>query len=184
LRPSFAPQKRNDSLFDIVRSRVTQVVNKNHDALEAASEVYRGKEVRMATTSDVWQLLKTISLRIANCIFVVDGFDECIKVDKALQIHAPVVGAEFLHQRLRRIFFYEYEITRPDTRDDINSTVRRPALTLLNRKFISFSAEVFKLSRYGIGITVSGLQYRELRYRQHHHRDVHLAQNASSRRVG
>jgi hypothetical protein len=50
------------------------VVNKNQDALKAASEVYRGKEVRIATTSDVWQLLRTISLRIANCIFVVDGF--------------------------------------------------------------------------------------------------------------
>ena len=79
------------------------MVNKNQDALEAASEVYRGKEVRTATTSDVWQLLRTISLRIANCIFVVDGFDECIKVDKAFQVHAPAVGADFLQLLYRQV---------------------------------------------------------------------------------
>jgi ankyrin repeat protein len=149
----FCVSEANRQPLDIIRSWVAQMVNKNQDALEAASEVYRGKEARAATTSDVWQLLRNISLRIPNCIFVVDGFDECIKVDKALQINAPVVGTDFLRQLVdtikqtgsRILFvsrddadirsqftasspssepFYEYQITSRDTRDDINSFSR------------------------------------------------------------
>jgi hypothetical protein len=40
------------------------MVNWNHDALEVAREVYRGKEARLATTSNVWQLFREVSLRI------------------------------------------------------------------------------------------------------------------------
>jgi hypothetical protein len=107
------------------------------------------REARAATTSDVWQLLRAICMRIPNCIFVIDGFDECIKVDKA-PIHVRVVGTDFLRQLVdsikqtgcRILFvsrddadirsqitesasssepFYEYEITRLDTLDDIKS---------------------------------------------------------------
>ncbi|MCJ1396183.1 hypothetical protein MMC18_009072 [Xylographa bjoerkii] len=45
----------------IVRSWVAQLINKDPDALEA--------------------LFKTINLRNRNCVFVVDGFDECINTE-------------------------------------------------------------------------------------------------------
>jgi ankyrin repeat protein len=134
----------------IVRSWVAQMVNQNQDALEAARDIYRGKEARTATTSDVWQLFRNISLTIQNCVFVVDGFDECIKVDTALKIPVPGGGMNFLRQLVdltretgsRILFvsrddadirsqfsgptdstsnlFYDYEIIPQDTHDDIS----------------------------------------------------------------
>ena len=63
--------------FAIVRSWVAQMVRQRKEALEAAQEIYHGKEGRLATTSDVWQLFKNIGQRIPECYFVADGFDEC-----------------------------------------------------------------------------------------------------------
>jgi ankyrin repeat protein len=65
--------------FAIVRSWVAQMVRQTQEALELAREIYRGKEGRLATSYDIWQLFTKICRRISNCYFVVDGFDECAK---------------------------------------------------------------------------------------------------------
>ena len=49
----------------------------SQDALGLAKEFYQGKEARAATTSNVWELFKEINVRIQNCVFIVDGLDEC-----------------------------------------------------------------------------------------------------------
>jgi nucleoside-triphosphatase THEP1 len=67
--------------FAIVRSWVAQMVRQNQEALEAAEEAYRGKEGRLATTSDIWQLFRKICQRIPICYFITDGFDECVKME-------------------------------------------------------------------------------------------------------
>src|SRR5204862_2458926 len=68
----------------IIRSWVAQMVRQNEEALEIAEDAYRGKEGRLATTYDVWQLFIKICQRIPNCFFIVDGFDECIKIDQSM----------------------------------------------------------------------------------------------------
>src|SRR5438876_200367 len=67
--------------FAIVRSWVAQMVRQNQEALEAAEEAYHGKEGRLATISDIWQLFIKICQRIPNCYFIIDGFDECVKME-------------------------------------------------------------------------------------------------------
>ena len=50
------------------------------------------------TMSDLWQLLKSISLRLQTCTFVVDGFDECDDTNKTLQYHIKDGHAKFLQE--------------------------------------------------------------------------------------
>ena len=135
----------------IVRSWVAQMVRQNQEALAAAQEAYHGKEGRLATTSDVWQLFKNICQRIPNCFFVVDGFDECVKTDRSMKVSSINDGVSFLQgltgisretpscillvsredadvrSQFRRLaesspnIFFEYEISISDTQDDIKS---------------------------------------------------------------
>lgn len=137
--------------LEIVRSWVAQMVSQNEQALEAAEEAYHGKEGRLATTYDIWQLFKTICKQIPRCFFVVDGFDECPKSHHGGSISFFDDRANFLQGltsissetparillvsredadvrfQFRRLVesphsnFFEYGISPVDTQDDIRS---------------------------------------------------------------
>ena len=131
----------------IVRSWVAQLMNEHPAALEAAREIYHRKELRTVTTSDVWKLHEAIWLRKNNCVFVVDGFDECIKstahdriafLRKLIRcadntgIRILVVsrnesdigyelGAEQRTTPLSNLRFFKYEIMIEDTQGEIKA---------------------------------------------------------------
>ena len=135
----------------IVRSWVAQMVDQNEEAQEAAREAYHGKEGRSATTLDVWQLFRRICQRMPNCFFVVDGFDECIKIDQttgvpstpeALRFWQPLIDTAKdtpscilfvsredadMRSRFRKLAesspdaFLECEISASDTQNDVKS---------------------------------------------------------------
>ena len=134
----------------IIRSWVAQLVNQNEDALRTVANFYNQKAARRATESDIWQMFKLVNLNIGTCFFAIDGYDECLKLDlesksmidgraKFLQeLVAVVKGLECRVLLVSRNepdirmelsndaegsnpdLFLEYEITRHDTKDDIN----------------------------------------------------------------
>jgi ankyrin repeat protein len=61
----------------ILRSLIRQLVMCNQSALELATKQYRHSNSIPASPSDLWGLLRLIVNRVSNCIFVIDGFDEC-----------------------------------------------------------------------------------------------------------
>ena len=128
----------------VVRSWVAQMVRQHPEALERAQEAYQGKEGRKATTSDIWALFQKICERIPNCVFVVDGFDECMQSpsNEALRFLRELTrlateaswrlllvsrdGAD-LQSQFRRLaesshgVYFEYKISITDTQDDVKS---------------------------------------------------------------
>jgi ankyrin repeat protein len=69
----------------ILRSFVWQVATRNETALEWISEQYRGQNSISASQSDLWRILRFIVNHVPNCIFVIDGFDECKLSDEKLR---------------------------------------------------------------------------------------------------
>ncbi|MCJ1462826.1 hypothetical protein MMC07_001429 [Pseudocyphellaria aurata] len=66
----------------ILRSWLLQVVTRNKDAYDIAQEQLRQTNSIPASQSDVWKLFRSIVSDVPNCIFIVDGFDECLISDK------------------------------------------------------------------------------------------------------
>ena len=85
----------------IVRSWVAQLINEDLAALEAARKTFHGNELRTATESDVWKLFRAMSLGKQNYVFVVDGFDECIKSDLVSSAHATNDRTAFLRNLIQ-----------------------------------------------------------------------------------
>lgn len=135
----------------IVRSWVAQLLNHSEDAVELIRNFYLGKEARTATEADIWRIFEILILNIGPYFYVIDGFDECIKLDstsrhlvderaKFLQKLAIVVGGTGSRLLLvsrddpdirnqlcsesggpNKNVFVEYKITGQDTTDDISS---------------------------------------------------------------
>jgi ankyrin repeat protein len=61
----------------ILRSLIRQLVMCNQSALELATKQSRHSNSIPASPSDLWGLLRLIVNHVPNCIFVIDGFDEC-----------------------------------------------------------------------------------------------------------
>ncbi|KIA75560.1 hypothetical protein HK57_00663 [Aspergillus ustus] len=128
----------------IVRSWVAQLVSQNNDALDIATELSANREGQ-ATGRDIWALYGKLCTGIPNCVFMVDGFDECTDYNKAhievkqeflknlCQVISPTVRVLIVSRedsQLRsfsttyipdRIQMSEYAITADDTEDDISS---------------------------------------------------------------
>lgn len=141
--------KRNPQ--EIVRSWVAQLVNHSEHAVELTRPFQLGKEARKATEADIWQIFETLSLNLGPYFYVIDGYDECIKLDLTSR-HSVDGKAKFLQQLTAKLsgtrgrlllvsrddhdvrsqlyngsggssknVFFEYQITSQDTTDDISS---------------------------------------------------------------
>lgn len=135
----------------IVRSWVAQLVNHSEHAVELTSNLSLGKEARTATEADIWRIFETLSSNLGPCFYVIDGYDECIKLDLASR-HSIDSQAKFLQQLTAKVggtgsrlllmsrddpdirsqlfkgsggssknVFLEYKITSQDNIDDISS---------------------------------------------------------------
>jgi hypothetical protein len=56
---------------------MSQVISSNRDAFELACGRWESKDGFNASQTDIVELFKTIFHHVPNCIFVVDGLDEC-----------------------------------------------------------------------------------------------------------
>ena len=82
----FGDEKLRQPL-NILRSWISQLIKTNDKALEIVRETYTGKypkafdleNIKRATELDLWLLFKRLNVGLGGLIFVVDGFDECVK---------------------------------------------------------------------------------------------------------
>ena len=73
--------------LNILRSWISQLVKTNDKALEIVRETYTSKYpnafdpkyVKRATELDLWLLFKRLNVGLGGLIFMIDGFDECVK---------------------------------------------------------------------------------------------------------
>jgi len=82
----------------IIRSWVAQLINQSNEAFQLAQNLYQGKEARSATQTDVWLLFRSICSSLQNCIFIIDGFDECTKVNEGVRFYDDDGRVRFLEQ--------------------------------------------------------------------------------------
>ena len=73
--------------LSILRSWISQLIKTNDRALEIVRETYNVKNpkacdlenVQRATELDLWLLFKRLNVGLGGLIFIIDGFDECVK---------------------------------------------------------------------------------------------------------
>ncbi|KAI0804891.1 prion-inhibition and propagation-domain-containing protein [Xylaria sp. FL0064] len=63
--------------FAIMRSWISQITIQNRDAFNIAQEKLEATDGRVASRTDIEELFESITQNIPDCIFVVDGLDEC-----------------------------------------------------------------------------------------------------------
>lgn len=82
----FGDEKLRQPL-SILRSWISQLIKTDDKALEIARETYAGKysraldleNLKRATELDLWLLFKRLNVGLGGLIFMIDGFDECVK---------------------------------------------------------------------------------------------------------
>ena len=82
----FGDEKLRQPL-NILRSWISQLIKTNDKALEIVRETYTGKypkaleleSITRATELDLWLLFKRLNVGLGGLIFIIDGFDECVK---------------------------------------------------------------------------------------------------------
>ena len=82
----FGDEKLRQPL-NIVRSWISQLIKTNDKALEIVRETYAGKypkaldldNITHATELDLWLLFKRLNVGLGSLVFMIDGFDECVK---------------------------------------------------------------------------------------------------------
>lgn len=72
----------------ILRSWITQLALQNDNAMEVAQRAFLERQSPIATDQDLWFLFKRLNAQVKNCMFVVDGYDECIAETLDLKTHA------------------------------------------------------------------------------------------------
>ena len=74
----------------ILRSWVTQLIHQRDSALEVVKMAYLERQSSRATEQDLWLLFKRLAAQVNDCIFVVDGYDECIVEPSDFKAHATL----------------------------------------------------------------------------------------------
>lgn len=136
--------------YAILRSWIDQLVQCNTDALDIAFAALKPNEIREPTTAELWKIFRTLA-RTIQCVFAIDGFDECTAINKGSRFHTGDGRTQFLQSLIKeaketkaRILIvsrdnddirgpfnrlsidktpklYEYAITPSDTKDDLYS---------------------------------------------------------------
>ena len=72
----------------ILRSWIAQLIIQRDDVGEAAKQAYLKRRSSEATEQDLWNLFVSFNELIKDCVFVVDGYDECTTETPGLKSHA------------------------------------------------------------------------------------------------
>lgn len=87
--------------YAILKSWIAQLVALNDDSVHAAEKVYQDQEVRAPTFTELWLLFTSISKRIPQSTFVLDGFDECTQVHSTAGFRTTDGRAKFLQELVK-----------------------------------------------------------------------------------
>lgn len=72
----------------ILRSLIMQTIMQHEAALEVAKRSFLERQSPIATEHDLWQLFRKINAQVKDCVFVVDGYDECAIDTPDVKTHA------------------------------------------------------------------------------------------------
>ena len=97
----FGDEKLRQPL-NIVRSWISQLIKTNDKALEIVREMYTGKyhkalkpeNITHATELDLWLLFKQLNVGLGSLVFMIDGFDECVKDESDPRNHTLLDARE------------------------------------------------------------------------------------------
>ena len=97
----FGDEKLRQPL-SIVRSWISQLIKSNDKALEIVRETYTDKYPKAlnlenathATELDLWLLFKRLNVGLGGLVFMIDGFDECVKDEVDPRNHTLLDGRE------------------------------------------------------------------------------------------
>ncbi|KAF3055258.1 Ankyrin repeat domain-containing protein 50 [Daldinia childiae] len=74
--------------YAILRSCLTQMIDQDDRIMFAMNSVYKAqKQEQTLTHLGLWELFVSIGEVVEGCTFVIDGFDECIDIDKGTYHH-------------------------------------------------------------------------------------------------
>ena len=76
----------------ILRSWITQLILQRDIALEEVKMAYLERQSSKATEQDLWLLLKRLAAQVEDCVFVVDGYDECVVEPLDIKAHATIIS--------------------------------------------------------------------------------------------
>lgn len=74
----------------ILRSLITQLMLQQDNALDVVKRAYLERQSSTATEQDLWLLFKRLAAQNQSCVFVVDGYDECIAESLDFKTHATL----------------------------------------------------------------------------------------------
>ncbi|KAL8707961.1 MAG: hypothetical protein Q9220_007104 [cf. Caloplaca sp. 1 TL-2023] len=84
----------------ILRSWIMQTIIQHEAAMDVAKRAYLEGQSPIATEQDLWHLFKTINVQLGDCVFVVDGYDECASETLDIKSHATSTSRAVLLERL------------------------------------------------------------------------------------
>ena len=73
-------RRSEETSSNILRSWISRLINREENLMNIAQE-YVQNEVSQASPVSMWRLLALLIQNTSNCVFVVDGLDECIRTD-------------------------------------------------------------------------------------------------------
>jgi ankyrin repeat protein len=82
--------------YIIIRSWISQAVAYDENAYQVARERWQTSEGHTASRTDILELFRLVVLSTPNCIFVVDGLDECVWFNDGYQAADDSSPVEFL----------------------------------------------------------------------------------------
>ena len=157
--------------YAILKSWIDQLVQCNEIALELTYVEYSSIKTRAPTSIELWRIFRMIAQSI-QCVIVVDGFDECVAINKSSRLHMRSDRSQFLQSltkeaestkaqvllvsrdnedirgsliRLsydKRFVFFELAITSSDTKDDVYSCSMQRVHDKLAKKSQSLKNEL------------------------------------------
>ena len=89
--------------ISILRSWIAQIAKQHMNAFEEVRRMRKGRETELPTSSELWSLFRTIIIKVPNCRFVADGFDECSTTDPHERSHFSGARYRFLQNILTSI---------------------------------------------------------------------------------
>ncbi len=69
--------EKRDEPFVVMRSWISQIISQNQQALDLVLEKRGNANGRVASHTDIEEIFQKIIHTIPNCVFMVDGLDEC-----------------------------------------------------------------------------------------------------------
>ena len=101
---SVADNQMTRDPYAILRSWLTQILEQDERAIMVMEQAYKSRENEQhLTQAGLWKLFSSIGAAIEDCIFIIDGFDECTDIDTGVRYHRNDPRAYFLRDMLESL---------------------------------------------------------------------------------